>query len=133
MLPSDLLLRRETQFTFWRPSVGGQAPVLVIGTFAAGNPNTLANSRSIPLSAAGPNAPGLWTVSADTVVVVANFSDYATPNGLTDPNAEYVVPNWPQTPTGRYWREVTQQRDVLPAQVGREPIFPWEAKVYTLA
>jgi pullulanase len=64
---------------------------------------------------------------------VANFSDYATPNGLTDPNAEYVVPNWPQTPTGRHWREVTQQRDVLPAQVGREPIFPWEAKVYTLA
>jgi len=27
----------------------------------------------------------------------------------------------------------TQQRDVLPTQIGREPIFPWEAKVYTLA
>jgi len=68
----------------------------------------------------------------DPVVVVANFSDYATPNGLTDPSAEYVVANWPVTPAGRSWREVTQQRDVPPAQVGREPIFPWEAKVYTL-
>ena len=69
----------------------------------------------------------------DPVIVVANFSDYATPNGLTDANAEYVVPNWPLTPPGRHWREVTQQRDVLPAQAGREPIFSWEAKVYTLA
>ena len=69
----------------------------------------------------------------DPVVVVANFSDYATPNGLSDPQAEYVVPNWPATPPGRQWREVTQQRDVLPAQTGREPIFPWEGKVYTLA
>jgi pullulanase len=69
----------------------------------------------------------------DPVVVVANFSDYATPNGLTDPNAKYVVPNWPATPPGRHWREVTQQRDVLPQQVGREPIFSWEAKVYVLA
>jgi pullulanase len=69
----------------------------------------------------------------DPVVVVANFSDYATPNGLTDPRAEYVVPNWPATPAGRQWREVTQQRIVLPTQVGREPIFPWEAKVYVLA
>ena len=68
----------------------------------------------------------------DPVVVVANFSDYATPNGLTNPNAEYVVSNWPPTPPGRHWREITQQRDVLPAQAGREPIFPWEAKVYTL-
>jgi pullulanase len=69
----------------------------------------------------------------DPVVVVANFSDYATPNGLTDPAAEYVVPNWPATPPGRHWREVPQQRDVRPDQVGREPIFAWEAKVYTLA
>jgi pullulanase len=69
----------------------------------------------------------------DPVVVIANFSDYATPNGLTDPNAQYVVHNWPATPPGRSWREVTQQRNVLPSQVGSEPIFPWEAKVYTLA
>lgn len=69
----------------------------------------------------------------DPVIVVANFSDYTTPNALTDPNAEYVVPNWPPAPPGRHWREVTQQRDVPLAQTGREPIFPWEAKVYTLA
>ncbi len=69
----------------------------------------------------------------DPVVVVGNFSDFATPNGLTDPAAEYVVPNWPATPPGRHWREVPQQRDVRPDQVGREPIFAWEAKVYTLA
>jgi len=69
----------------------------------------------------------------DPVVVVANFSDYATANGLTDSSAGYVVPNWPQTPAGRQWREVTQQRAVAPTQIGREPIFPWEAKVYTLA
>jgi hypothetical protein len=28
---------------------------------------------------------------------------------------------------------VPQQRDVRPDQVGREPIFAWEAKVYTLS
>lgn len=69
----------------------------------------------------------------DPLVVVANFSDYATPNGLTDPHAEYDVPNWPQIPAGRLWREITQQRDVMPEQTGREPIFPWEAKVYVPA
>jgi pullulanase len=68
----------------------------------------------------------------DPVVVVANFSDYATPNGLTDPNAQYVVNNWPPTPPGRSWKEVTQNRPVAPAQAGCEPIFPWEAKVYML-
>ena len=72
-------------------------------------------------------------VGQDPVVVVANFSDFATPNGLTDSAAEYVVPNWPATPAGRHWREATQQRDVRPDQVGREPIFAWEAKVYTLS
>jgi pullulanase len=73
------------------------------------------------------------TGGQDPVVVVANFSDFATPNGLADPNAEYVVTNWPPTPPGRHWREVTQLRDVLPTQIGREPIFSWEAKVYALA
>ena len=65
------------------------------------------------------------------VVVVANFSDYATPNGLS-PGAEYVVPNWPAIPAGKKWREHPQDRDVLPGQAGREPIFPWEAKVYAV-
>jgi 1,4-alpha-glucan branching enzyme len=65
------------------------------------------------------------------VVVLANFSDYGTPDPFS-PSAEYVVPNWPALPSGRRWREVPQDRDVAPEQAGREPIFPWEAKVYAL-
>ncbi len=61
------------------------------------------------------------------VVVVANFSEYGTP-----PDSEYQVPNWPTTPPGKQWREVTQDRLVPQEWVGREPIFPWEAKVYVL-
>jgi len=61
------------------------------------------------------------------VVVVANFSDYGSPN-----NAEYVVPNWPSLPPDKQWWEVTQDRPVSATQAGREPIFPWEAKVYAL-
>jgi 1,4-alpha-glucan branching enzyme len=67
----------------------------------------------------------------DPVVVVANFSDFVT-TGAGSPWAEYRVHNWPGTPAGRQWREVTQQRVVPPEWVGREPIYPWEAKVYTL-
>jgi len=70
--------------------------------------------------------------SAAQVVVVANFSDFGTPNA-DSPSAEYRVPNWPATPPGMKWREVTQARDVPRAWVAREPIFPWEAKVYALA
>jgi glycosidase len=67
----------------------------------------------------------------DPVVVVANFSDWGTPNPQ-HPAAEYVVNNWPATPAGRSWREVTQARSVPTSWVGREPIYPWEAKVYVL-
>jgi pullulanase len=67
----------------------------------------------------------------DPVVVVANFSDFVTANA-SSPGAEYRVSNWPVTPRGRQWREVTQERFVPQEYVGREPIFPWEAKVYTL-
>lgn len=65
------------------------------------------------------------------VVVVANFSDYGTPNPFR-PHAEYVVPNWPATPPGKHWREIPQERDVPQDKIGREPIFSWEAKVYAL-
>ncbi|MEM8638113.1 MAG: alpha-amylase family glycosyl hydrolase [Cyanobacteria bacterium P01_G01_bin.54] len=65
----------------------------------------------------------------DRVIVVANFSDYGTPDPFS-PKAEYVVPRWPKTPNGLCWHEVTQDRVVLPHSVGREPIFPWEAKIY---
>ncbi|HEY9596494.1 MAG TPA: alpha-amylase family glycosyl hydrolase [Cyanophyceae cyanobacterium] len=61
------------------------------------------------------------------VVVVANFSDYGTP-----PGSEYRVPNWPATPPGKQWKEITQERMVPAEWVGREGIFPWEAKVYAL-
>jgi pullulanase len=69
--------------------------------------------------------------SGKLIVVVANFSDYETPAPFS-PGAEYVVPNWPATPAGKRWREVTQDRDVPAEWVGREPIFPWEAKAYAL-
>ena len=65
------------------------------------------------------------------VVVVANFSDYGTPNP-SDPNSKYVVPNFPATPAGKRWHEITQDRDVPTEWAGKEPIYPWEAKVYAL-
>ena len=74
----------------------------------------------------------VWTRGAagmDPVVVLANFSDFASIAG--DNPAEYVVPGWPATPPGKQWREVTQDRIVPPEWIGREPLFPWEAKVYT--
>ena len=58
------------------------------------------------------------------VVVVANFTDQETSGN------EYYIPNWP----ARYrndWREITQHRSVSAEWVGREPLMPWEAKVYT--
>ncbi len=67
--------------------------------------------------------------SGDIVVVVANFSDYGTPDS-SGPHAEYRIPHWPATPPGKKWLEITQQRGVPTEWVGREPIFPWEAKVY---
>ena len=51
------------------------------------------------------------------VVVVANFSDFDSGRAGSD---EYRVPNWPQTPPGKRWREVTQSRDVPADWVGRE-------------
>jgi 1,4-alpha-glucan branching enzyme len=67
----------------------------------------------------------------DPVVVIANFSDFGTANA-GHPAAHYFVPNWPATPPGKRWREVTQERDVPLEWIGREPIFAWEAKVYAL-
>jgi pullulanase len=67
----------------------------------------------------------------DPVVVVANFSDWGTADA-GNAAAEYVVSNWPATPAGRHWREVTIDRIVSPDRIGREPVFPWEAKVYAL-
>jgi 1,4-alpha-glucan branching enzyme len=63
------------------------------------------------------------------VIVVANFSDYGTPN---IPGAEYRIPNFPEAPYQKRWKEITGDRIVPEEWVGREPIFPWEAKVYGL-
>lgn len=71
------------------------------------------------------------TGSNEQVVVVANFSDFVTPHAGR-PESEYRVHGWPAAPPGRRWREITQERDVPPDWVGREPIFAWEAKVYAL-
>jgi pullulanase len=68
-------------------------------------------------------------MAAVPVIVLANFSDLASA-----PGTEYVVPTWPgPAPAGKKWIEVTQRRDVGRGFEGREPIFSWEAKVYTYA
>ncbi|NJL21475.1 MAG: hypothetical protein HC895_12630 [Leptolyngbyaceae cyanobacterium SM1_3_5] len=41
-----------------------------------------------------------------------------------------MVPNWPSLPDHKHWKEITQDRTVDRSWQGREPIFPWEAKVY---
>jgi pullulanase len=69
--------------------------------------------------------------SGHTVVVLANFSEFETREPF-NPASEYRVNNWPTLPSGKKWRELTQQRDVPPEWAGREPIFPWEAKVYAM-
>jgi 1,4-alpha-glucan branching enzyme len=65
------------------------------------------------------------------VVVLANFSDWRSDRHGAPP-FEYRVANWPRTPAAKRWHEVTQDRDVPAEWVGREPIYPWEAKVYAL-
>jgi glycosidase len=67
---------------------------------------------------------------ADPVVVVANFSDWGS--DVSGPGAEYVVPGFPAAPAGSTWREVGQDRRVPTEWAGREPLYPWEAKVYAL-
>ncbi len=62
----------------------------------------------------------------DLVVVVANFS------GCYTPGPQYIIHNWPATPSGKQWRETTQVREVSQHWVGREPLYPWEAKVYEM-
>lgn len=68
--------------------------------------------------------------TANGVVVVANFSDFVSAN-LGD-GGEYRVTNWPPTPVGKRWVEITQEREIPPEWVGREAIAAWEAKVYCL-
>jgi hypothetical protein len=58
------------------------------------------------------------------VVIVANLSDEDTPGD------EYLVPDWPQKERPG-WFEVTQNREVAPEWVAREPLYHWEVKVYS--
>ncbi|MGA1876329.1 MAG: alpha-amylase family glycosyl hydrolase [bacterium] len=67
--------------------------------------------------------------SSDQVVVVANFSDWGTSDPF-NPRSEYIVHNWPGTPQGKSWKEISLNRTVSSDMIGREPLFPWEAKVY---
>ncbi|GCE31605.1 hypothetical protein KDA_70890 [Dictyobacter alpinus] len=69
--------------------------------------------------------------SRTMLVVVANFSDYMTPDASSK-SAEYRINNWPELPEGMRWKEITQDRKVSVEWAGREPIFPWEAKVYAV-
>lgn len=70
------------------------------------------------------------TNSSKPVIVVANFSDWGS--NISNPLAEYKIPNWPHNLGNNNWVEITQNRIVDPNWVGREPIYPWEAKIYTL-
>ncbi len=69
--------------------------------------------------------------SGSQVVVVANFSNWSSQASSGRP-AEYIVPNWPDLPAGKTWWEVSQNRMVPDNWAGREPLFPWEAKVYAV-
>jgi pullulanase len=71
-----------------------------------------------------------WQRGSDDnpVVVVANFSDFGTADPF-NPSSEYVVPNWPR-PNDFTWKEVCLNRPIDAGRIGRESIFPWEAKVY---
>lgn len=69
--------------------------------------------------------------SGSLAVTVANFSAFGTPDPSSR-TSEYVVQNFPATPSGKHWHEITQDRNVPRNWIGREPLFPWEAKVYAL-
>src|SRR5437868_3107213 len=62
-LPADLLSRRNSSFVLWRPNQSSAAPALIFGTFNAGNPNSLAGERRLPMKAVA-GVDGLWQVAA---------------------------------------------------------------------
>ena len=68
---SDLLVHKRTHFALWRPAVTNPAPKLIIGTFAPGNPATLARQQAFPLS---PSEKGkdLWEIAASDCLLENN-------------------------------------------------------------
>src|SRR4051812_28103032 len=59
----NILIRRRTAFVLWRPLLVDVPPVLIIGNFQPGNPPSLANRQSFPLTLAS-GTTDLWAVSA---------------------------------------------------------------------
>ncbi|MEV0614553.1 alpha-amylase family glycosyl hydrolase [Nonomuraea sp. NPDC050404] len=94
-----------------------QAPALAVNDTAFIHTDLTPGRRVMAWRRGGPGQ--------DPVIVVANFSGYAS-------GPEYVVHGFPEAPWGSTWREVTQDRVVPPEWAGREPVYPWEAKVYAL-
>src|SRR5262249_31164689 len=66
--------------------------------------------------------------TGEVVVVVANFSDFGTPDPF-NPQSEYVVNNWPTLPSGKKWREISPEIQRNNSRAGsidktrRQPIF----------
>src|SRR5215469_13726554 len=75
MLPADLLERRKTHFTLWRPNANTTPPKLVIGTFQAGNPNVVANRVELAL-VNDASTPGLWTLAVQDTRLVEGIYHY---------------------------------------------------------
>src|SRR4051812_23417516 len=68
---ADILNRKKLAFVLWRPRLGAPPPVLVIGTFAPGNPPSLTGeSRFLLAPIAG--FPDLFSINAAGCGLTAN-------------------------------------------------------------
>ncbi|TLD26090.1 glycoside hydrolase family protein [Venturia nashicola] len=108
----------------WRTSLFNHVAAMVklrIGCPALGDDDTrfihIDNDRNIYAWQRG-------RAGSPPVVVVANLSENDT-NGT-----EYHIPNFPERDRSD-WREIAFNRTVEQGWAGREPLYHWEAKVYT--
>src|SRR5215510_1576748 len=60
---ANLLVRKASHFLLWWPTESATPPRLILGTFQAGNPPTLAGERHLPMTAV-PGVNGLWHIAA---------------------------------------------------------------------
>jgi hypothetical protein len=137
-ITANILERKTSHFVLWRPQTTATAPQLVIGQLQPGNPPTLQGQQQFPLTAVV-GAPDLWEIAAAKCqlqngqvyhywfdVDDTQSSQQPPPRiRCTDPMAFAV--DWRLFPPGT--TDGKQPADFI----GREPIFPWEAKVYTLS
>jgi hypothetical protein len=65
VVTADILDRRATRFALWSPRDQSQAPRLLIGTFAAGNPPSVVALKKVALTPAPGVVSGLWELRAD--------------------------------------------------------------------